>query len=320
MPAGVHVTGFGADHVAFTLGPLVRYLRARRPAVLFSALFTPNVVAVLAKRLAWVPTQVVITEHTLFSQAARHATGLKARLLMTLARRAYRYAHGYVAVSNAAATDLAGSVGVARERIKVIYNPIVTPELRAMMQCASADSCRRSDPVVPLVVGAGRFAAHKDLTTLIKAFVRLRERRPARLVLLGEGDQRGRLEDAVAQLDVREDVQMPGFVDDPYDYFRAASVLVLSSRWEGFGNVLVEAMTCGTPVVSTNCPGGPAEILQNGTFGPLTPVGDAGALAEAVEDVLDAPLPASKLKRHARTFSLERAVAAYRSVIEEHTE
>jgi glycosyltransferase involved in cell wall biosynthesis len=320
LPAGVRVVSFGADHVAFTLGPLARYLRARQPDVLFPALFTPNVVSVLAGRLARVATKIVITEHTVFSQAARHATGLKAKLLMALARRAYPCADGFVAVSNGAAADLAHSISVARERIEVIHNPIVTPELRTAVQRVPTAFPRHNSPpaAVPLVLGVGRLAAHKDFATLIEAFARLRERRPARLVLLGEGDRRAQLEDLVACRELHEDVQMPGFVDDPYDYYRAASVLVLSSRWEGFGNVLVEAMAFGTPVVSTSCPGGPVEILQNGAFGPLVPVGDGEALADALEGVLDAPPPASKLQQRARNFGLKRAVEAYRAVIEEH--
>lgn len=310
VPEGVRVISFESKHVSLTLFAVARYLHAHRPAVLFSALFTPNVVAVVAKYLVRVPTRIIITEHTTFSQAARHASSLKARLLIELAKRVYPYADSFVAVSKGVASDLVSSVGIDRGRLKVIYNPIPTPTLQAAARKPAA-SFPWSDASVPLLVGAGRFVPQKDFRTLIEAWVRLRRRRPLRLVLLGHGPQRALLKQTVALHGLEEDVHMPGFVENPYAYFKEASVLALSSRCEGFGNVLVEAMTCGTPVVSTDCPHGPAEILDGGRFGPLVPVGDAEALAEAIERMLESPPSSFALEQRARDFGLKPAVEAY---------
>ncbi len=314
LPSTVRVVDLKARHVSLTLFPLIRYLRARRPAVLFSALSNANLMAIGAKRLSGASTQVVITQHGVFSQALHAAQGARAKMLLALAQRGYRHADAVVAVSKHVAEDLAACTRLAREQIEVIYNPVVTPELPAAAREAPPHPWLKSRSE-PVIMGAGRLTPAKDFATLLRAFARLRRRRPARLILLGEGEERAALEALAERLDVRADLSMPGFVDNPYAYMRAASVFVLSSRWEGFGNVLVEAMACGTPVVSTDCPGGPAEILAGGTFGPLVPVGDANALAAAIGAVLEAPTPREELVRRAQDFGLERAVDGYLSLI-----
>jgi glycosyltransferase involved in cell wall biosynthesis len=157
-----------------------------------------------------------------------------------------------------------------------------------------------------VILGAGRLTAQKDFPTLIRAFALARAAQPMRLILLGEGELREPLRALAADLGIAAQVDLPGFVENPYAFMSRAHVFVLSSAWEGFGLVLVEAMACGTPVVSTDCPAGPAEILMGGRFGRLVPVGDAGAMAEAIRATLADPLPADRLRSRAGDFSLEK--------------
>jgi glycosyltransferase involved in cell wall biosynthesis len=161
-----------------------------------------------------------------------------------------------------------------------------------------------------VVLGVGRLTAQKDFPSLIRAFAKVRAQKPCRLVILGEGELRGELEALVASLDLSADVALPGFTDNPFAWMRQSSLFVLSSAWEGFGNVLVEAMACGTPVVSTNCPSGPAEILENGRWGRLVPVGDVDALADAMLATLAETTHADVATR-AQDFGVEQAVAGY---------
>ncbi len=155
----------------------------------------------------------------------------------------------------------------------------------------------------------------------MKAFARVRAVRPARLVILGEArkeEEREALLTLANTLGVVEDVALPGYVDNPLPYMARASVFVLSSVREGFGNVLVEAMACGCPVVSTECPSGPAEILENGAYGPLVPVGDDAALADAILSLLDDPPDRDRLRARSMAFGLDAAVDAYLDILSGH--
>jgi len=155
----------------------------------------------------------------------------------------------------------------------------------------------------------------KDFSTLIRSFALMRKERPARLMILGDGEERHELEELSRKLGIASDVDMPGFVDNPYKYMAHAAVFVLSSAWEGFGNVLVEAMACGCPVISTDCPSGPAEILENGKYGILTPVGDAAALAEAMVAILNDHINPLDVVRRAQAFGVEQAIVGYLKVL-----
>ena len=166
----------------------------------------------------------------------------------------------------------------------------------------------------PVILGVGRLTQAKDFPTLIRAFALVRKKHPARLMILGEGEERSKLETLVQELGLEKEVSLPGFVDNPYKYMKRAAVFVLSSKWEGFGNVLVEAMALGTPVVSTNCPSGPAEILENGRWGRLVPVGDVYALAEAIIETLDEEHHPDVANR-AKDFAVELAVEKYINVL-----
>jgi glycosyltransferase involved in cell wall biosynthesis len=314
IPPEVRVIDLQATHVSLTLCALAQYLHRRRPAALFAAPCNVSAVALAAGYLVGGGTRIVPTEHSIFAETLRSTRGVKARVSLALARLAYAVADRAVAVSQDAADSLVACTRLCRKCVEVIHNPIIVTPAETAPGTALAPPWP-IDVGEPLLLAAGRLVPEKDFPTLLRAFARLREQRPARLILLGEGTERASLEALARRLGVRASVHMPGFVRNPFPYMRAASVLVLSSRWEGFGNVLVEAMACGTPVVSTDCTGGASEILQGGRLGPLVPVGDDEALAQAIAATLDDPVPAGLLRERASNFSLERAVEAYLALV-----
>lgn len=314
LPAGVRVVPLARGRTVTSIWPLVRYLRRERPNVLLSALVHVNIAAILAARLAGVGTRVVITEHNQISRNAARAGSALVWTAYRMVPRCYPLASGIIAVSDGVAKDLSDFSGISRDRIDVIHNPIVTAELFD----------RAKEPVdhpwfemtgTPVIMGAGRLCEQKDFSTLIRGFAAVRAQRSAKLVIIGKGPERKELEDLIERLGLCEDVDMPGFVTNPYALLKRASLFVLSSAWEGLPTVLVEAMACGTPVVSTDCFSGPREILQGGRYGPLVPVGDPETLSRAMMKTLDAPPPAAAAVQRSMAFSLPHAVDEYLRVL-----
>ena len=264
------------------LPAFVHYLRHERPEALLSALNYANIVALWARRLAGLPRRMVINEQNTVSAEIEGLPAWRRWLLLMLLRSFYPWADSVVAVSAGVGADLARVARLKRAQIQVIYNPVVTPEMRRKAQEPLEHPWfAAGEP--PVVLAVGRLSAQKDFGALIRAFAPVRERCTVRLLILGEGEDRPLLETLIARLGLEEDVQMPGFVANPYAYMAHAKLFVLSSRWEGLPTVLVEALFCGIPVVATDCPSGPSEILQGGRFGRLVPVGDVVALAQAIE-------------------------------------
>ena len=242
----------------------------------------------------------------------------RARDRHRLRRLAPRAAH-FVGVSRGVAERLATVGDVPPERITTIYNPVVTPALRTRAASPPPHPWFR-DSGTPVVLSAGRLEKVKDFPTLIKAFARLAARRPCRLIILGEGKQRGSLQRLVRRLDLDDRVALPGWVDNPFAYMSRAAVFVVSSIYEGLSMVLVEAMACGCPCVSTDCASGPPEVLQDGKLGALTAVGDQDGLAKAMERTLDNPPDKDVLQRRAEDFSVNAAAAAYERLIQAQVE
>lgn len=296
------------------LGAFARELASTRPDALVSATPYSNLQAVWARTLAGVPMKLLLTEHVAPSQKGR-------RLLVPLVRHTYAKADAIGAVSRALGDDLARFTGIPRERISTLYNPVVDAPMIEKAR-APLDHPWFAPGEPPVVLGVGRLADQKDFPTLIRAFALLRRRRPARLLILGAAKaeaktvrRREELLAVAAELGVADDVQVPGPTDNPYAWMARAGVFALSSRFEGLGNVLIEAMACGCPVVSTDCASGPAEILEDGRYGPLVPVGDSAALADAIERTLDAPPDREVLRRRAAEFDVDRAIDAYLALL-----
>lgn len=310
VPSSVRVVDLGCNRIAAALLPLVKYLRRERPQVVLSSLAPTNCMLVVARSLARVSTRVALVEH---STPSRKAGGsMRSKLLPTLMRITYPLADAVVAVSEGVADDLTRTIRLNREQIRVIYNPVVTSE---MLELASepVDHPWFREHKQPVLLAVGRLTEDKDYPTMLRAFRKLRAYRPVRLMILGEGGQRGALEALARKLEIEDDVAMPGFMSNPFAYMRASDVFVLSSCCEGFGMVLVEALACGAKVVSTDCPSGPAEVLGNGAWGRLVPVGDVDALASAIDVTLQSP--AVDGVERAREFTVSRAVAEYLDVL-----
>ncbi len=301
----------------FVLGlpALTRYLRARPPRVLYSGMTSLNVMALWARRRSRAATAVVVSEHVPVSVNA--TTHPLKRLLPAIVRRAYPHADAIVAVATALADDLARVARIPRERIDVVYNPVVTPRLLTQAQQPPEHPWFADD--APIVLGIGRLTPQKDFVTLIEAFALLRARRQCRLLILGEGEQRAELEALVRQRGLEEHVALPGFVPNPASYLGHADAFALSSRYEGLAVVLIEALACGCPVVSTDCLSGPDEILESGRYGRLVPVADPRALADALDATLEAPLPAETLRERAAAFTVEAIAPRYTAIFDRVT-
>lgn len=304
----------------FTLGSiptLAYYLRRERPDVLLSAASHVNLVASCARQLSATGIPLVL-------RVSNSPTGnlpywpfvqrMVRRFLRALARRLYPLADAIIAVSDGVNRDVQILARVPAERITTIYNPIVGPDLERAAR-APLDHPWLAGGGVPVVLGVGKFKLQKDFALLVRAFSRVRRSRPARLIILGDGGRRGELESLVQHFGLAQDVALPGFVDNPCAWMSRASVFVLSSAWEGLPGVLIEAMACGCPVVSTDCPSGPAEILDHGKFGPLVPVGDERAMADAILSVLANPVQPELLRARAQLFSIDAAVTRYLEVL-----
>ena len=294
--------------------PLAIYLRREKPDVVLSAMNHCNVVALIAKILSGAKTRAAISEHNTFSIAGKTLGFFKRMITPKLMRLLYPKADTIIAVSKNVADDLAQSIGIPRERIEVIYNPVISPEIYEKAKE------KINHPYFPssslkIIIGVGRLTEQKDFPTLIKAFAKVKQKIDANLIILGEGEDRKKLEKLIENLNLKEYIDLPGFVKNPYAFMAKADLFVLSSKWEGLPTTLIEAMACGTPVVSTDCPSGPAEILENGKYGKLVPVGDVEALAEAMEEALDNPIDPVKLQERAGYFSAERAISGYLEVM-----
>jgi glycosyltransferase involved in cell wall biosynthesis len=304
----VHVVSLATHNPVALVFGFARFLKTYKPEVVISALFVANIIAALAKAASRSPTHLILTEHvaigTYLRNEARHLRRLCLPPLMYLT---YLLAEDIVAVSRGAAQSLVPVLGKnTSKRITVIYNPIDLARIDAM----AAAGNKIVNENVPTIINVGRLAEQKDQQTLIQAFAKVRSNRRCRLVILGEGEKRQTLAALAHKLGVGSDVLMPGFIVNPYSWMRKSAVFVLSSKFEGLPTVLIEAMQCGVPVISADCPSGPAEILEAGRWGRLFKPGDADALAFAIEDALDGKLVAD-VRQRAADFSIEASVSRY---------
>ena len=314
VPNRVRVVDLQAKQVLTSLPRLVGYLRRERPSVVLTAMEHSSVAAIWARAFARVPTRVIATVHTNLSEVVKHAPSAKVRLVPLVCRAFLHRADAIVAVSRGVADDLAKHAPKTRSRTKVIYNPVITDDILSQAK-ESVDHPWFQPGEAPVILGAGRLAEQKDFATLIRAFALVRRQRPVRLAILGEGEERQHLEALAADLGVGQDIWMPGYEQNPYRYMSKAALFVLSSAWEGFGNVLVEALAVGAPVVATDCRDGPREILEAVGQGRLVGVGDVEALAREMLFSLSEEHQAQSAKE-LRAFTLNFVVDQYVALLQ----
>lgn len=318
LPEGVRRVELGGK-VGASLPGLLRYLRRARPGALVSCLFHANAAALAARALLGGKVAVAVRQTNDFASEYA-ASGFRDRAGMRLERRLLRFADAVVANSRAMAETLARDLPRIARRVRFIRAPVVGPELPRRAAAPAGHPWFDGAGGPPPILSVGRLARQKDQRTLLRAFAKLRESRPARLAVLGEGPERPALEALARELGIAADVDFPGFRINPFAWMARARVFALSSSFEGCPNVLVQAMACGAPVVSADCPTGPDEILEGGKWGRLVPVGDPAALAAAIRDTLDAPAPPELLKARAGAWSAEAAVDRYAELLAELAE
>jgi glycosyltransferase involved in cell wall biosynthesis len=289
---------------------LAGYLQERRPAVLLAAGLRPNLIAAACKRLLRPPGRLFLSLHNSLSPGLGELGTIQRRLRIRGMRATYPYADGLVCVSTGVAEDLRRYLDPPCGKLHVIYNPVLSPQQIGRAPAVPPHPWLEPGQP-PLILGAGRLTRQKDFSTLIRAYALVAAQRDCRLMILGEGQERSALEGLAARLGLDDRVALPGFVSAAMAYMAHAGLFALSSAWEGFGMVLVEAMAMGTPVVSTDCPSGPREILRDGELGPLVPVSDPEALASAMLQVLDSPPDRERLRRRAVDFTSDRAAERY---------
>lgn len=310
----VCVVRLDAVHTARTIVRLAQHLRTAAYDLLYTAMPTTNIAAITALKLSGASTRLIISERSNPALEAQHSRTWRYRAAFTLQPHLYPLADAIVAVCHDLADDLASFARLPRQSIRVIYNPAfgaVTSDER------SATHPWLDGKTMPVIVAAGRLMPQKDLPTLLRGFARLLRVGPARLLILGDGPLRGELEHLVGQLGVKDNVALPGFVPNIAPYLAKADVFALTSLWEGFGNVLVQALGAGCSIVSTDCRNGPREILADGRHGRLVPVGDHAALATALGQVLDQPFDQSVQRERASAFSVEKSALAYEALFAE---
>lgn len=295
------------------LGGLVAYLRENGPEVLLSAKSVDDRLAVQARAAAGAATRIALRTGTNLSArlAVRGRNPLRRWFERRQVRQVYTQADHVICVSQGVADDLARITGLARETIHIPHNPVVTPELLELAQASAQHPWLADERRLPIVLGAGGLRRQKNFSFLLRAFARLRQHRACRLIILGEGRQRAKLCQLAERLGVAEDVSLPGFVVNPYAFMARSALFVLSSYWEGSPNVLTEAMAVGAPVVATDCPSGPREILDGGRYGELVGVDDDAALAAAMERALSNPPSAARLREAVRHYTLAHSTREY---------
>ena len=314
VPAGVRVIDLGSRHTYACVPAIAAYLRRERPAVLLSDKDRVNRTALLARTLARVgravPTRLVFSSGTTISIDLATRGRLERWVQRTSMGRLYPFADQVIVTSAGVADDMAAYTGLARDLIRVVPSPVV-PEPLFTTELPRPDHPWLGDPAAPLILSAGELCARKGFDTLLCAFARVRAERHCRLMILGRGGEREALLALAVTLGVAQDFALPGYVPEPYAFMAHADLFAFTSRWEGLGFVLIEALAVGTPVVATDCPSGPREVLHDGRYGPLVPVGDEAALARAMIATLDAPLPGDFLRVAARPYGIEAATDAY---------
>lgn len=308
ITSGIRILNHGY-HKYEAFQNLLKYLRQNKPDVLLTAGHRYNAMGAWAKVLSKTPSKVFLSVHENISAGSKNMKLWKRYIRYLSIRHLYARTDGVISVSQGVADDL-HSLGLPTHCSQVIYNPIVNTELiEKSKQKVQHPWLNQTDE--PVIIGVGRLEQQKDYPTLIKALAKIHETQPCKLIILGEGRERNTLQNTIDKMGLHKHVDLKGHVDNPFAYMARSQVFVLSSAWEGFGNVIAEALAVGTPVVSTDCPSGPREILVDGKYGPLVPVHNSEALAQAIKQILNTPKHSELLTKRGQDFSVDSAVHHY---------
>lgn len=310
LPPAVAIAVLGADRTLDAVWKLSRFIRRQRVELLLTAFPHSNAAAVVARALARTPCRLVLSEHAPLAQQVRRMGGWRYRLVPLMVRLCYPRADAVVGVSAGVCEDLRGMLPEGT-RPHLIYNPVLPASLPAL--CAAPVPHEwLADASLKVVLSVSRLSPEKDLGTLLRAFAVVVRAEPlSRLVVAGGGPEREGLETLSRQLGVSAWVHFAGEVPNPFAWMSRARVFALASQFEGFGNVLVEALAAGASVVSTDCPVGPSEILKGGELGALVPVGNADAMAVSILDALRKPAGPQATANVVHEYSQDRSCEGY---------
>lgn len=307
----VRVVDLNSKSAMMSIKQLVKYLKENKPIAMISAIENCNVAALIAKKFACVETKIVVTIHTTLSRILKDVDDIKVKLNMILQKKLYKNAYNIIAVSKATADDASKVLNIPRDRINVIYNPIINEYLLNNSKMEVESKFFNNGNYIN-ILSVGRLTDAKSFDTLIKAFnIVLCEMKNVRLTIIGEGNKRQELKELSKNLKIEQYIDMPGFKTNPYAYMSKCDVFVLSSKWEGLPSVIIEAMACGAKIVSTDCKSGPREILEDGKYGKLCPVGDEKKLAEMIIESLNDKTNIVDIDTHLKKFSFDKIIDEY---------
>ncbi|WP_010197241.1 glycosyltransferase [Bacillus sp. m3-13] len=313
VPASVNLIDLNKPRLLSCIPDIKNYMMEKNPDAFISAKDYINLTVIMAKLLARSRTNLIVSTRVNISRQLEVLNSRSFKLIARLVKHFYRFADHIVGVSKGVADDLYDITGIDKSKIHVVYNPVVTEELLAKAQQEVDHPWFKED--IPVAVTVGRFDKAKDYPTLLNAMRVLQDSRKVRLIVVGDGPEKNHLLSLVDQYKLKDVVDFVGFQSNPYPYMRMADLFVLSSAYEGFGNVVAEALAVGTPVVSTNCPSGPGEILEGGKYGTLVKVGDYIALARAMDATIKSPLPKEKLLERSLFFTIKNSADSYEKLI-----
>jgi len=310
----VSVIGFNKSRISQCVIPLMKYLRRVNPTVIVSTIYICNIIVATSHMLARSDSRLILRVANtpsvhLSSKAPRHVF---ARSVLPMV---YQRADALIAISEGVRDDLIDHFGVSLDAVTVVYNPIDLSIVDSKMSEEISHVWLQSE-ATQTVLAVGRLTKQKDYPTLLRAFKLVVESNPsARLIILGDGELRDELKQFAQDIGITHKVRFEGYVSNPYQYLARADLFVLSSAWEGFGSVILEALACRCPVVSTDCPSGPREILSDGRYGELTPVGSPAELATAITQSLKTSHNTVALRSRAEEFAVESIVDSYEQVL-----
>ena len=310
LDSSIKVTVLNVKRIGALIIPLSLHLYKSRPQIVLAAMWPLTSATIFAWLLSGRSGKLFLSDHENLTLSYLDQRRTKANFLRKLIQFTYPFASGVIAVSSGVKQDLCLLGKLTSDKVRVIYNPAAI----GVSPVRETDTVRKQlweGIFTHHILSVGRLAVQKDQATLIKAFSMLPKEIDAKLIILGDGPLKGDLLELVSKLGIERNVSFPGFVADPYPWFRSADLFVLPSRWEGFGNVLVESLECGLPVVSTDCPSGPAEILENGRYGKLVAVQDPIAMAAAIVQSLNIKHDREALMLRAQDFSVRKISDEY---------
>ncbi len=324
VDSGIRIIDLEATRFWTYFLPLIKYFRSEKPDVMLSATTILNLLAIMTKGLSRAKTHLVVSEHIDILSFANTGALQRSSVVKRFIGFLYPKADQIVAVSNGAAQSLSEFSGVPITKIKAIYNGVIDQhKIDLAKEKNDHPWFGPSQADEPVIVAVGRLQAQKDYPMLLKSFALVCEQRKAKLIILGEGELREELQNLAHELNISEHLSLHGFESNPFKFFANADVFALSSQYEGLPTVLIEALACGCPVVSTNCPSGPEEILEQGKFGALVKVGDERGFADALLAVLklreESPQAIEKrqfdLMSHGQQFNVDNAFNEYSKVL-----